>query len=352
MVTTLPETINVLLVAEPDSARRSRVQAVAASRLKVTEIAPADFASDSGALWPPARNPGREPASSREERDAVLRDAHVILLGLPYPTTLYSRTAALVWAHHPAAGASNLHRSDFWGAPVLVTTSRGVNSALPIAESVIAGALMFARGLHLAAKGSFARGDYAANVSFTGKTIGIVGLGGIGSHVARLARGLGMRVIATRRSATMQQSDVDGVHELFPAPDLHLMLAQSDYVAICAMLTAETENLIDAYAFAAMKPGAVLINIARGEIVDEPAMVAALESGKLRGAYLDVYAGELSGGGPPAALRNRTNVVITPHISGVSDNPGPRGFDLFLENLERLISGEPLKNVIDWERGY
>jgi phosphoglycerate dehydrogenase-like enzyme len=352
MAQSLPEIINVLLVATPDGQRRARVQAVAPNRLKVTEIPPADFALDAGELWPPGRGTSGPAVSSREERDAALRDAQAILLNLPYPTSLYSRTHNLLWMHHPNAGASNLHRSDFWGAPVMVTTSRGANAALPIAESVVAGALMFARGLHVAARGSFERRDYAGNVSLAGKTMGIVGLGGIGGHVARLAGGLGMRVVATRRSATTRHANVDGVDELFPATELHLMLAQSDYVAVCAMLTEETERMFDAPAFAAMKEGAVLINIARGEIIDEPAMVAALASGKLRGAYLDVFAGELSGNPPPPELRDHPNVVITPHISGMADNPGPLGFDLFLANLRRFIAGEPLSNVIDWQRGY
>jgi phosphoglycerate dehydrogenase-like enzyme len=129
------------------------------------------------------------------------------------------------------------------------------------------------------------------------------------------------------------------------------MLRESDYVAICAMWTDETERLINAQAFAAMKDGAVLINIARGEIVDEAALAAALDSGKLRGAYFDVYAGELDGRPFPPELA-RPNVIFTPHVSGMADDPGPRGFDFFLENLDQLIAGEELQNVIEWERGY
>src|SRR5207245_134850 len=101
------------------------------------------------------------------------------------------------------------------------------------------------------ARGMTARRDYAGSVTLAGKTMGIVGLGGIGGHVARLSRGLGMRVVATRHSATARQKDVDGVDELFPAAELHAMLAESDYVAVCAMWTEQTENLINAPAFAA-----------------------------------------------------------------------------------------------------
>jgi len=357
----LPRVVNVLLVMEPNATQTERVQAVAPDILRVTAVSGTAFACDGGSVWPAARARSTPleasgPGASRNDRDTLLREAHVILLALPYPTQLYARTRNLRWVHHPAAGVSNLRNSDLWGAPVPVTTSRGANAALPIAEMAIAGAFIFAKGLHAALRGSLERRDFASNVSLAGKTMGIVGLGGIGSQIARLSRGIGMRVIATRRSAAQRQSDVDGVDELFPPRELHAMLAQSDYVAVCAMLTRETERLLDEKAFAAMKEGSVVINIARGEIIDETAMIAALRCGKVRGAYLDTHAGETNGtetnGLPNPELRGLPNVVITPHISARSDNRGNVGFDLFLENLRRFLAGEPLKNLVDWQRGY
>ena len=329
--------------------------------LKVTEVSGAAFSGDEGGVWPAARARSTppetdQPGAGRTERDALLREAHVVMLALPYPTKLYSRTEKLLWVHHPAAGASNLRTSDLWGAPIPVTTSRGANAALPIAEMTLAGVLIFAKGLHAALKGSMQRRDFADNVSLAGKTMGIIGLGGIGTHVARLSRGVGMRVIATRHSAARRQNDVDGVDVLFPPRELHAMLAQSDYIAVCAMLTSETEGMLDQNAFAAMKGGCVVINVARGELIDEPAMIDALRSGKIRGAYLDTHAGETNGietnGLPNPELRALPNVVITPHISSRTDDRGAVGFDLFLENLHRFLAGEPLKNVIDWRRGY
>lgn len=361
MPISLPRTINVLLIMEPNARQRERVQAVAPEMLKVTEVSGAAFSSDEGGVWPVARarsNPtdANQRGASRKERDALLREAHIILLALPYPTRLYSRTENLLWVHHPAAGASNLRNSDLWGAPVPVTTSRGANAPVPIAEMAIAGAFIFAKGLHPALRGSTLRRDFAGNVTLAGKTMGIIGLGGIGTHVARLARGMGMRVIATRRSAAHQQPDVDGVDLLFPPRELHAMLSQSDYVTVCAMLTSETEGLLEDKAFAAMKDGCVVINVARGEIIDERAMIAALRSGKLRGAYLDTHVGETNGletnGLPNPELRALPNVVITPHISSRTDNRGTVGFDLFVENLRRFLAREPLKNVVDWQRGY
>jgi phosphoglycerate dehydrogenase-like enzyme len=211
---------------------------------------------------------------------------------------------------------------------------------------------MFARGLHAGARGSMSRRDYASAVTLSGKTMGVVGLGGIGAHVARLAKGLGMRVIATRRTIDAPAFDVDGCDEVLPADRLHELLSRSDFVAVCVMLTGETEGMFDAAAFAAMKPGAILVNVARGEVIDEPALIAALQAGRLGGVYLDVYSGELSGAPPPQALLDDPRVVITPHVSNAADDPGPLGIDLFVEYLRDFLDGRPLRNVIDWERGY
>lgn len=344
------ETTNVVLIA-PRADWASRVQAVDPQRLRVS-VLPASAFSDEP-VYPPGWKSDTVPDSSGvPERDRLLQDAHVILLGLPYPTRLLSRTDNLRWVHHPNAGTSNLWDSDLWGTQVQMTSSRGSNYVVPIAESVVAGALALARGLHVGARGSMDRQDYSRNVTLAGKTMGVVGLGGIGTHVAQLSRGLGLRVLASRRSAVRREQDVAGVDELYPAAALHDMLAECDFVAICVMLTKETTLLLDAAAFAAMRPGAFVLNVARGEVIDEAAMIAALEDGTLGGAYLDVYAGELDGAPPRADLADHPRVVLTPHISGVADKSGAVGIDLFVENLREYLGGRPLRNVIDWDRGY
>jgi phosphoglycerate dehydrogenase-like enzyme len=342
---------NVLLIQQPQPGRLQQVLDVAPAMLRVSEITAAELGEDSG-VWPAHRAGSVSTQRTPDECEQLLRDAHVILLGLPYPKVLYPRATNVRWIHHPNAGASNIRGSDIWGAPIPVTTSRGSNAAIPIAESVVAAALAFARGIDHAVRSETDRRAYAGMVAFGGKTMGIVGLGGIGSEVARLSRGLGMRVVATRWSATHRQADTDGVDELFPPAELHSMLAQSDFVAVCTMLTDRTRDLIDARAFAAMKPNAVLINIARGEVVDEAALRDALDAVRLLGVYTDVYAGEHLGQPPPAWMLEHPRVAFTPHISGHADTRGRVGFDLFLENLRRFLDGQPLVNVIDWERGY
>jgi len=132
---------------------------------------------------------------------------------------------------------------------------------------------------------------------------------------------------------------------------LHDLLRESDFVAICCPWTTETTNLIAREAFAAMKPGTVLVNISRGEIVDEDALKTALAEGKLRGVAMDVYVGEFEGP-PDQSLWDNERVVITPHVSAVTDVSEHQGVRLFCENLARYLDGQPLENVIDWQRGY
>jgi phosphoglycerate dehydrogenase-like enzyme len=289
-------------------------------------------------------------------RDAILAEAEVLLVGFPVPSELAARAPGLRWAHHTQAGVSNLHSSDLWTSSVLLTSSRGYVTATAIAEYVIAAAFHFASGLHEATRQKSAREFIRASYDLrtvAGSTMGVVGLGGIGGEVARLARLVGMRVIATRRSATAAQENVDGVDLLLPADRLSDLAAESDVVAVCTQLTVQTRRLIDARAFAAMRPNAVLVNVARGEVVDEEALVRALQHGRIRGAVLDVYEGELDGRPPRRELVELPQVVLTPHISGVGDTAGrERAKELFAENLRRFLDDQPLINVVDRNRGY
>jgi glyoxylate/hydroxypyruvate reductase len=294
--------------------------------------------------------------SDGQELDAALGVADVLLVGYPVPSPIAGRAPHLVWAHHTQAGVSNLHNSDLWTSDITLTSSRGVMAASAIAEYVVAAATFFARGLHEGMRqkhaGLFARSGYEM-LSLRDATMGVVGLGGIGREVARLAKALGMRVLATRRSATTPAYDTDGVDCLLPASHLHQMAAESDFLAVCAQLTAETAGMIDAGVFSALKPGSVLINIARGEEVNEDALIKALVRGDLRGAVLDVYDGELAGRPPRRELLELPQVLLTPHVSGRGDpstwEPNRR---LFADNLRRFLHQEPLLNVVDRQRGY
>ena len=290
------------------------------------------------------------------ELDAALAVADILLFGYPVPPLLAARAPRLAWAHHTQAGVSNLHDSDLWASGVTLTTSRGVVAASAIAEYAVAAAAFFARGLHEATRqkqaGLFTRSGYEM-VSLRDASMGVVGFGGIGREVARQAKALGMRVLATRRSVIARADNTDGIDCLLPADQLHQMAAESDFLAVCAQLTAETAGMIDAAVFAALKPGAVLINVARGEEVNEDALVDALVSGGLRGAVLDVYDGELAGRPPRPEWLELPHVLLTPHISGRGDPSSAEPVRrLFADNLRRYLRGEPLLNVGDRQRGY
>jgi phosphoglycerate dehydrogenase-like enzyme len=293
-------------------------------------------------------------SGSREERDRLLAEAEVILGGWPFPLDLRSRAPRLKWFHQRPAGASNLLIGDLWRSDVVVTTSRGVGNTLAMAEYAVAGILHFAKGLHRAsADRDVASFDHRAYrpLLLEGKTACIVGVGGIGRDVGRLCAALGMRVIGTRRRPHPEDASPPGFREIGGAEHLDRFLADSDVVVICCQWTPETTRLFDEKRLAQMKVGSVLVNVARGEIVDEEALAAALRRDHLRGAVLDVYVGEFERA-PMPALWSDPRVLITPHISSASDQDRHGAIELFCNNLRAYLDGRPLRNVVDWERGY
>jgi glyoxylate/hydroxypyruvate reductase A len=296
----------------------------------------------------------QSPESSRQERDRLLATAEIILGGWPFPMDLRARAPRLRWYHQLFAGASNLRRGDLWGSDVMATTSRGYTNNRAIAEYVLASFLHFARGLHLAYRDQRRhRFDHVTyrSVMLQGKTVCVIGAGGIGRDVARLCAAAGLRVIGTRRGKPLEAALPPGFSLLESPERLLDLIAQSDFVAVCCQWTPETTKLIGREAFAAMRPGTVLVNVARGEIIDEEALFDALASGILGGVALDVYTGEMDHQ-PDRRLWDDERVLITPHISSRTDTALHRGLELFYRNLRAYLDGRPLINVIDWERGY
>ena len=309
--------------------------------------------------WPPwtvQRYLGERagPVSSREQRDRLLASAEIVLGGFPFPLDLHARATRLRWFHQLPAGASNLLRGDLWGSDVVVTTSRGHGNTRAMAEYALASLLHFARGLHHAS-GDLRRHRFDHRryrpLLLQGKTVCVVGAGGIGQEVGRLCAGAGMRVIGTRRRVAPDAVLPAGFSRMESPEHLHSLLAESDAVVVCCQWTAETTKLMGPEAFAAMKSGAILVNVARGEIIDEEALIAALAAGRLRGVALDVYVGEFEHE-PDRRLWDDERVLITPHISGGSDMRQHRGINLFCDNLRAYLDGRPLTNVIDWADGY
>ena len=349
--------INVLNIQRLSAADRAKIEAVCpAIRLK---DAGGWFDGEYRETWPAFTatrylRPDATGSGTREERDRLLAEAEIILGGWPFPLDLRARAPRLKWFHQRPAGASNLLRGDLWGSDVTVTTSRGVGSTLAMAEYAVASILYFAKSLHRIAvdraAGTFDHRAYRP-LLIEGKTACVVGAGGIGIEVGRLCASLGMRVVGTRRRPQPGEPLPSGFGELGDPGDLDRYLPASDFVVVCCQWTPETDRLFDKDRFALMKPNSVLVNVARGEIVDEDALADALEHGHLRGAALDVYVGEFEHL-PPARLWSDPKVLITPHVSGASDDDRHGGINLFCDNLRAYIDGRPMRNVIDWQRGY
>jgi phosphoglycerate dehydrogenase-like enzyme len=297
---------------------------------------------------------GSNGKGTKAERGKLLADADIIIGGWPFPFDLRTRATKMKWFHQQPAGASNLLKSDLWGSDVIVTTSRGYGNTLGIGEYVLASIFHFAKGFHVAPNDrdncTFDFHAYKPLV-VEGKTVCVIGAGGIGLDVGRRCAAAGMRVVGTRRTIEDGAPMPEGFSELKRPEHLDEFLPDADFVAVCCQWTPETENLLNVEAFKAMKPGSVVINVARGEIIDEDAMVDALVSGRLRGAALDVYVGEFDGP-PDARLWEDPRVLITPHNSGATDIGNRRTIELFCRNLQAYMKGEPLENRLDWEKWY
>ena len=350
-------TINVLTLTRLSASDRAKIVAVDPA-VRLTD-AGGWFDGELRETWPAFTSarylaPNAAGQGTREERDALLSSAEVILGGWPYLRDLRARAPALKWFHQRPAGASNLLGGDLWGSDVIVTTSRGSGNTLAMAEYAVTGIMHLAKGLHrVPLEREAAAFNHRAYRPWLleGKTVCVVGAGGIGLPVGRLCAALGMHVVGTRRQARPDEPLPPGFSVLGSAGDLDRFLPDSDIVVICCHWTPETTNLFNKERFAAMKPGSVLVNVARGEIVDEEALADALASDHLRGAVLDVYVGEFER--PPLdRLWADPRVLITPHVSGNSDQDRHGAIDVFRDNLRSYIDGKPLQNMIDWERGY
>jgi phosphoglycerate dehydrogenase-like enzyme len=285
-------------------------------------------------------------AATREEGLAHAAEAEVILAG-HWSEELWKAAPRLRWVQSWGAGVEWFLTPDFIVSPILLTNAQGIY-ATPIAEHVLAFLLHFARGLNHHLRHQLEhRWQHARVMELKGSTLGIIGLGGIGSEVARLAKSFEMRVLALRRHPDRPSPWADEVR----SPDaLPWLLGESNFVALCAALTPQTRHLIGAHELQQMKPSAYLINIGRGDLVDEAALLAALREGRIAGAGLDVFAAEPLPSDSP--LWDFPNVLITPHTSGGSPRSHARLLDLFCENLRRYLAGEELLNVVDKDAGY
>jgi phosphoglycerate dehydrogenase-like enzyme len=260
----------------------------------------------------------------------------------------------LRWVHSTAAAVGILPLKELAARNIAVTNSRGIQAAT-IAEFVIGGLLVISRRLHLTLEAQRERrwiqNELTSDVwpwSLRGRRMTIVGLGTIGCEVAHRAHAFGMKVTAIRRK--ISEARPAFVEHITGPEQLDESLRGCDVLVISAPSIAETDRLIGAGRLALLNRGAIVINVARGKIIDEAALIAALRSGHLGGAVLDVFEHEPLE--PQNPLWTLPNVIISPHVSGVRPDHWDDVIDLFSENLQRFERGEPLLNVVDVHAGY
>lgn len=286
----------------------------------------------------------------RAEIEAAIAEADILYsswAGALPDMDLAALAPRLRWVQLLHAGAERVNPA--LTGEVMFTSAAGM-SAGPIAEWVIGTMLMFAKGWPEVFRDQQAH-RYRRYMprEVEGSTLGIVGLGTIGIEAARRARALGCRVIGMRRSFS-ERGQHPEVDEAVPPDDLDYLLRESDYVLLSAPATAETSQLINARALRLMKRDAVLINVARGTLVDEAALAEALRERLIAGAALDVFVQEPLP--PDWPLWDLDNLVMTPHVAAGTDRYYERATDIFCENLRRYQRGDPMLNVVDTARGY
>jgi phosphoglycerate dehydrogenase-like enzyme len=341
-----------LLVVDGNAASRTWTLTPEAER-RIRDEAPAGW--DIYFVRAQTSSDGDGPRGSSEEVMNAIPEAEAYL-GFGIPRPLFLAGTQLRWVHSAAAGVGNALYPEMQTSDVVLTNSAGVH-AIPIAEYIVAGVLYLFRGFDIAVdqqrRSDWNKQPFVAENSplreIAGARVVIVGAGGIGSRAAARLAALGARCVGVRRRPSL--GIPTGFDRVVGFAEVDAELPDADVVVLAAPLTDETRGFLDRARLDRLPRGAVVINVARGALVDEPALIERLRSGRLRGAVLDVFMEEpLAANSPLWQLRN---VLVTPHISPVS--PGrfwTRELDLFLDNWRRFVRGEPLRNVVDKRAGY
>ena len=293
-----------------------------------------------------------EAARDYQAAHAAIPDADVALAPRMRVETL-AVARRLAWVHTTAVGVGWLPLSDLRARSIPVTNSRGLHAGI-LAEHAIALLLGLRRQFPLAAQRRVAREWAQEEIAaitiprLADTTVLVVGLGEIGARVAQLAAGLGMRVIGVRRD--LKREPPIGVGRVVGRSGLAELLPRVDAVILAVPHTAEVGVILDAAAIGRLKPGAMVVNVARGTLVDEVALADALNAGRLGGAGLDVFAEE-----PPqvdSPLWTTPRTIMTPHTGALDGDYWTSAVDFFLDNWRRFTTDQPLTNVVDLDRGY
>lgn len=347
--------LNVFIGTPLEEELVERIRAVAPDRIAVLY---------EPELLPPMRYLGdhrgdpnfqRSPDDERRWSETIGK-AHIlwdIPPGRPDGGNVIDAAADLQWIQTTSSGVGPLVRKlglDKRG--ITITTARGLHAG-PLTEFTFMALLMHAKGYaHLKRGQAARRWERHCPDSLAGKVLSIVGMGGIGRRIATTGKAFGMCVNGLLRDGSTASAGDFGIDAVFHQHVLHDMLRETDALVLCAPRTPETEGMMDRAAFDVLKEGAVLVNIARGSLVDEPALVAALLSGRLAFAALDVFAVEPLPDASP--LWDIENVLISPHSASTVVEENERIADLFCRNLSLFLDGRigEMKNLFNVERGY
>ncbi|NEU30485.1 D-2-hydroxyacid dehydrogenase [bacterium LRH843] len=255
----------------------------------------------------------------------------------------------LKWIQSWSAGVNNLPLDHLAAKKIFVSSASGVH-AYPISETILALMLSLTRKIHTFIRNQQAKTWHHSGLKLElhGKTVGIIGVGEIGKETAKIAKAFNMTVLGIKRSGNEEEY----VDRMYTIDQLHAVLPQCDYVVVTLPLTKETHHLFGYEQFKQMKQSAFFINIGRGEIVDEQALITALQEGDIAGAGLDVFEQEPLGEDSP--LWDMDNVIITPHCAGATEHYASRVIeDIFLPNLKNYLAGVKLTiNLVDFKKGY
>jgi phosphoglycerate dehydrogenase-like enzyme len=254
------------------------------------------------------------------------------------------------WVHSRSAGLDSHLFPELVESTVPLTNGSGVFSP-SLGEFALAAILYFAKDFRRMIRNQMAgRWEQFDITEISGQTVGIVGYGDIGRAVASRVRAMGMRVFAVKRHAPPPNAVDPLVEQVYLAEQRIEMISRCDYIVMAAPLTPETRGMIGEAEFAAMKPSAVVINVGRGPVIDEDAMLKALREGRIKGAGLDVFTHEPLPAGHP--FYGMENVLLSPHCADHTADWLDQAMRFFVENFERFRKGEPLKNVVDKRLGY
>lgn len=329
------ESLNILITTSIGNECLQQI-ATTSPKIKATDVSDFLHTEQSGDL------------ASKEKLDVLLAEAEVIF-GFDLPHNVINRAPRLKWVQAITSGVEHLLTTGILGSSVIVTNIKGVIDT-PIAEFVFGLVLMFVKQLPLCFQLKQEKQWQKFPTSALGsKTIGILGLGSIGREVARLAKAFDMRVIAIRNSV-LRISGARNVDMMLPRDRLHQLLSESDFVVLALPLTPKTNKLIGEEELRIMRSTAYLINIARGNVIDEEALIHALDENWIAGAGLDVFATEPLP--TDSKLWEFPNVILSPHVAGDTEDEIMQATELFIKNLRRYLDRNKLLNVVDKKRGY